>query len=43
MLQVYRLCINMLMTAYTAAILVGVLSTTYLYQKIAIVSDILDI
>ncbi|KAK8455698.1 hypothetical protein SEVIR_4G207600v4 [Setaria viridis] len=34
--RVYRLCISMLMTAYTAAILVGA-STTNLYQKIAIV------
>ncbi|CAL5041702.1 unnamed protein product [Urochloa decumbens] len=33
--RVYRLCINMLMTAYTAAILVGA-SSTNLYQKIAI-------
>ena len=40
MLQVYRLCINMLMTAYTAAILVGA-SSPNLYQKIATVSDIL--
>ena len=38
MLQVYRLCINILMTAYAAAILVGA-SSTNLYQKIAIVSD----
>ncbi|OEL38258.1 Homogentisate geranylgeranyltransferase [Dichanthelium oligosanthes] len=38
MLQVYRLCINILMTAYTAAILVGA-SSTNLYQKIITVSD----
>ncbi|RLM54822.1 hypothetical protein C2845_PM10G17380 [Panicum miliaceum] len=34
--KVYRLCINMLMTAYTAAILVGA-SSPNLYQKIATV------
>lgn len=39
MLQVHRLCINILMTAYAAAILVGA-SSTNLYQKIVIVSDI---
>ena len=38
MLQVHRLCINILMTAYAAAILVGA-SSTNLYQKIVIVSD----
>lgn len=40
MIQVYRLCINILMAAYTAAILVGA-SSGNLYQKIATVSDIL--
>ncbi|PWZ05912.1 Homogentisate geranylgeranyltransferase [Zea mays] len=35
--KVHRLCINILMTSYTAAILVGV-SSTNLYQKIVIVS-----
>ncbi|CAD6336071.1 unnamed protein product [Miscanthus lutarioriparius] len=35
--RVYRLCINILMTAYAAAILVGA-SSTNLYQKIVIVT-----
>ncbi|PWZ41863.1 Homogentisate geranylgeranyltransferase [Zea mays] len=35
--KVHRLCINILMTAYAAAILVGA-SSTNLYQKIVIVS-----
>jgi homogentisate phytyltransferase / homogentisate geranylgeranyltransferase len=38
MLQVHRLCINILMTAYATAILVGA-SSMNLYQKIVIVSD----